>query len=174
MEELILKQLDRYPEMETQDVLKLLYQLEFGCEHIVKDASSASNRLTAEIRTLTAPMENEPLYEIIGEGLCRLNLRVAVQKLTFDEILSLFLACAENKRGTKDGFRARVKEFTRLCDREQLPFEPVEIELFMAGYDLKRCAPLSHSVRYHTLYKPAYRLVSQKQLKDLMKTKREK
>ncbi|MBO2515655.1 MAG: hypothetical protein CW338_00060 [Clostridiales bacterium] len=173
MEQIILQQLQRYPGMEAQDVIKLLYQQEFGAEHLIKDAEAAEKRIASEIRLGQKGIDNEPLYESIGEGLCRLNLRPAAEKLSVQEITGLFLDCAKDARGTKEDFRRRVNELIRLCEQERLPFEPVEIELFMANYDYKRCASLSHSVSYHDAYHPAYRVVKQKQLKDLLKSKRE-
>ena len=173
MEQIILQQMQRYPQMNAQDLIKLLYQQEFGAEHLMKDATAAEKRIESEIAMPQAGIDGEPLYENIGEGLCRLNLRPASKKLSVSEIAALFVACASDARGTKDGFRRRVNEAVRLCEQERLPIEPVEIEILMAGYDYKRCPPLSHSVAYHSAYHPAYRVVKQKQLKDLLKSKRD-
>lgn len=174
MEDVLLQQLSVYPASQAQDIVKLLYQIEFGCEHIVKDARSAENRLRSEIDLLGEARVNEPVYESIGDGLCRLNLRPALSRLTREEILTLFLHCAQDKRGSKEGFRKRVKQVIALCDQDRIPFDPAELEMFMATYDEKKCPPLSHSVRYHEKYQPAYRLVKQQELKALLKTKRAK
>lgn len=173
MEQIILQQFQRYPLMTAQDVIKLLYQQEFGAEHLMKDAAGAARRIESEIRLGQRGAENEPLYESIGEGLCRLNLRPASEKLSIQEITDLFTDCAGTSRGTKEGFRRRVNEAVRLCEQERLPVEAVDIELFMANYDYKRCPPLSHSVVYHDAYHPSYRVVKQKQLKDLLRSKRD-
>lgn len=169
MEDIILEHLNRYPHMEIQDIIKLIYQAEFGCEHLIRDKGMAAQRLHAELAGCGAKKPGEPLYESIGEGLCRLNLRPAREKLTEDEIQQLFFACALQQRGDKAGFARRIKDLYRLCEKDHLPFDPAELDLFMATYSLKKCQPVSHSVRYHTLYAPSYRIVSQKQLKDLLK-----
>ena len=172
MEDTILRHLELYPHCEMQDVIKLVYQAEFGCSHLMKDRQTAERYLNSELDHCGEPRENEALYEPIGEGLCRLNLRPALKKLSREEILMLFIHCASQKRGSSDGFRSRIRQLYKLCETERIPFEPVEIDVFLSTYSMKRCTPLSHSVRYSTLYHPAYRLVNQKELKDLLKARR--
>ena len=172
MEDILLSYLADHPESDPQDLIKLLYQMEFGCEHIVKNADTARRNLESELSVLGKPLPGEGLYEPIGEGLCRLNLRPASSKLTADEILSLFLDCATSSAGTKTGFLNRIETLIRLCEDERISFDPIEIEIFMAGYDRHRCTPVHHSVRYHEAYQPAYRVVRQYQLRQLLKTKR--
>ena len=173
MEDILLAQLSSHPHSEARDLIKLLYQMEFGCEHLLKDVKTAAKYLNEEMDGNTEPLNGEPLYESIGEGLCRLNLRPAAGKLTREEILSLFTECAAEKRGTKEHFLSRVHEAVSMAEEERIPFDPVEIEIFMAGYDEKRCAPLHHSEQYRSLYHPSYRLVLQHRLKALLKKKRQ-
>ena len=49
MEQIILQQMQRYPQMNAQDLIKLLYQQEFGAEHLMKDAAAAEKRIESEI-----------------------------------------------------------------------------------------------------------------------------
>ncbi len=78
----ILKEhLARYPKMQPQDVVKLLYQNEFGPGHLVSDRTSCIERLEAEaakVREDTAAKvrqdETVPVIEDIGNGLARVNL----------------------------------------------------------------------------------------------------
>lgn len=173
MEDVLLSQLSSHPHSTAQDLIKLLYQMEFGCEHLIRDQKTAAKRLFDEMDQNAAPLPGEPLYESIGEGLCRLNLRPAAFKLSREEILSLFCGCAAEKRGAKEHFLRRVREAISLSEDDRIPIDPAEIEIFMAGYDEKRCAPVHHSDLYRESYQPSYRLVLQHQLKALLKQKRQ-
>ena len=60
LEDILLQHFERYPQMEPQDAVKLIYQQEFGPEHAVKDAKKALIMLKQEMDALT-PKPGEPL-----------------------------------------------------------------------------------------------------------------
>ena len=57
---LIDSHLERYPRMQIQDVYKMLYQGEFGVQHILHNPDAARNYLTAELEQVTADSSIQP------------------------------------------------------------------------------------------------------------------
>ena len=52
LEEVLSEHINRYPKMQIQDVVKLIYQNEFGGEHLVKDANESLIKLEQEVDLL--------------------------------------------------------------------------------------------------------------------------
>ena len=70
---LICDALERYPDSEPQDIVKLLYQREFGPAHAVSDPQAALERLREEYAN--AHQEEGLPCEYIGGGYVRLDLK---------------------------------------------------------------------------------------------------
>ena len=163
----------RYPAMQAQDAVKLLYQMEFGPGHLIRDEKKALADLRSEMAALTAsPLPGEPLYEPIGNGLCRLNLRPCKAKgIPLEDILRLFAETANGTQGDKKKFSAGIHVLQKLAEEDETPFEPVLLDIFLAKYP-KSCPAVHHSDAYRLAYQPAYRVVSQRKLKDYLKALR--
>ena len=171
LEDILLQHFERYPQMEPQDAVKLIYQQEFGPEHAVKDAKKALIMLKQEMDALT-PKPGEPLYESIGNGLCRLNLRPCKAKgIPLEDILRLFAETANVTQGDKKKFITGIHVLQKLAEEDETPFEPVLLDIFLAKYP-KSCPAVHHSDAYRLAYQPAYRVVSQRKLKDYLKALR--
>ena len=171
--DILLAHFERYPRMEAQDAVKLIYQQEFGPGHLIKDEGKCLKTLEAEMAEL-APDGKEALYEPIGNGLCRLNLRPCLQRgIPAADICRLFCDTAKAVTGDKKRFWQGVRVLQELADAEETPFEPVLLDLFLARYP-KTCPAMHHSEMYRRLYHPAYRVVSQKRVKDYLALRREK
>ena len=138
----------RYPEMQTQDCVKLLYQSEFGGGHLLTDPDAALARLRAELETRPRPADVPPV-EPIGGGLARLHLwAVEAHRLQPETVLGLFrLACAP--RGSMDGL---LEKLARL--EEAFP----EMRGDVAAYRAAGCPAVHHSAAFRKAYAPAYRL----------------
>lgn len=172
LENVLLEHFAAYPHMQLQDAVKLVYQHTFGPGHMIKDARRAALMLQQEMDSLT-PGRKEPLYESIGNGLCRLNLRPCMEKgIDSQFILRLFLEAAQTTTATKKEFRQNLRVLQKLADEDETPFDPVELDLYMIQYEEKGYPAVHHSEAYRAEYAPAYRVVVQKKLKDALKALR--
>ena len=157
--------------MEPQDAVKLIYQQEFGPEHMIKDAAKSLAALKMEIAQLQSSGAKEPLYESIGNGLCRLNLRPCRDRgIPAEDVNRLFVETAQGMEGDKKRFRQGLRALQKLAE-EETPFDAVELDLFLARYP-DSCPALHHSVTYRLAYAPAYRIVAQKKLKAYLAGRR--
>ena len=76
IEGILLTHFERYPRMEAQDAVKLIYQQEFGPEHMIRDAAKALEKLRQEMdgltpgkHTLTLTIDNNKLHDISVDNL---------------------------------------------------------------------------------------------------------
>ncbi|MBR3106261.1 MAG: hypothetical protein IKH30_03630 [Clostridia bacterium] len=172
LEDILLQHFDKYPQMQPQDAVKLIYQQEFGPGHLIRDERKALAFLQQEMAGAGEPLPGEALYESIGNGLCRLNLRPCKAKgIPAEDILRLFTETANGTQGDKKRFTAGIHVLQKLAEEDETPFEPVLLDIFLAKYP-RTCPAVHHSAAYRMACQPAYRVVSQKRLKDYLKTLR--
>jgi len=141
----------RYPQGNLQDLVKLIYQNEFGSGHFVPDEVAALTRLQDEIKGIAHASGD--LFERIGNGLVRLNLKTLGDVLPAQTVNRFFVLTSNKKWGSLEGFEAKLRileEFSSGSDL--LPFLE---EYKAAGYP-----PMSHSQSYRDNYDPHYRVVS--------------
>ena len=172
IQDVLLEHFARYPLMEPQDAVKLIYQHVFGPEHMMRDKEKALAFLRQEMAELQAPRAGEALYESIGGGLCRLNLRpCAARGIPAEDICRLFLETADGMTGDEKRFRPAIHALQELAEAGETPFEPVLLDLFLVRYPHKPQA-VHHSEAYRRAYAPAYRVVSQKKVKEYLRERR--
>ena len=173
LEDILLQHFAAYPRMWPQDAVKLIYQQEFGPEHMIADEKKALENLKQEMAGLGPSLPGEALYESIGNGLCRLNLRPCVDRgIPAEDICRLFTETARGMQGDKKRFWQGVRVLQKLAEEEETPFEAIELDMFLAHYPQSAPA-LHHSPAYRTAYQPAYRLILQKKLKDYLARRRQ-
>ena len=169
----LLTHFDRYPLMRPQDAVKLIYQQAFGPEHLIRDAGKALAMLRQEMDGLEADA-GETLYESIGNGLCRLNLRACMARdIPAEDICRLFVETAACVTGDKKRFLQGIRELKKLAENEETPFDAIDLDVFLASYP-PSCPPVRHSDAYRTAYRPAYRLALQKKVKDYLADQRQR
>ena len=157
-----------YPAMRPEDAVKLIYQNEFGPGHMVDDEGKCLARLKKEMAALS-PWKSEPLYESIGGGLCRLNLRPCdARGIAPEDIHRLFRDTAGSIQGDQKRFLKKLKELTAMAGADEAPFSSAELDYFLILYRERGFPAISHSDAYRAAYRPAYRVVLQKRLKDYL------
>lgn len=151
-----------YPIMGIQDVLKLLYQSEFGCGHLIKEKSENYLRLIDEWNEVEASSD-EALFEEIGDGYARFNIKAAKQLgVSIELFQKIFLKSAEIASGSINGFYEKVKVFIELCEENIFLFSAKEVKEFLCDWEIGGQPLFSHSQEYRKLYNPAYRVVTKK------------
>ena len=135
--------------------MKLIYQQEFGPGHFIKNEKKALEFLRQEMAGVGEPLPGEALYESIGNGLCRLNLRPCKAKgFPLEDILRLFAETANGTQGDKKKFIGGIHVLQKLAEEDETPFEPVLLDIFLAKYP-KSCPAVHHSDTYRLAYRPA-------------------
>lgn len=146
----------RYPLMDIQDSVKLMYQHEFACRHIIKDPIAAYAYLSEEYSSLR--QQEAPLLEDIGGGLCRINLRaLEANGITVTDVFRWMGRTAESRIGDKQRFIASLDLLWE--EGEPYSYELERVERFLAEYSRADYPALHHSTRYKAAYSPAYRVI---------------
>ncbi len=168
IEDILLWHFSMYPQMEPQDAVKLIYQQAFGAEHMIKAPEKSLAMLKTEMAGLQKGPVKEPLYEPIGNGLCRLNLRPCKERgIPAEDINRLFLETAQSFERDKRLFHKGMAALKQLAEDCETPFSALDLDIYLIGYPQKPAA-VHHSPRYREAYAPAYRVVVQKKLKKYL------
>lgn len=152
---------DRYPLMGPQDYGKLIFQSEFGAEHMIADEEQVRAFLLKEWEGI--PMDSSPKsVEDIGGALCRFPLSDCTSLEAAELLAKLFLLTAQT-RG--------VQNPDGLSNPNGLPDTLVEklgqaIQLGIPGMEEwaeawmgQGCPAIHHSDIYRDAYHPHYRLL---------------
>lgn len=140
----------RYPEMEMQDYGKLVFQSEYGPEHLVTEKQSVLSFLQEEMAELpsdAAPKNIEP----IGGGLCRFPLSFCKSETELEMLAELFFLTAQEYRGAAEGLSDKIAELQKLS----VPGK----EEWLKEWKEKGYPPVHHSPSYREAYHPHYRLL---------------
>lgn len=159
---LVSEHLARRPAMQVQDIYKLLYQAVRGPEHLVTVPAEFAARLRAEWEAVSAD-DSDPLLESIRPdgSLVRANLRT--WKARGGDLDVLAKVCLQTVRyawGTAEDLRQAWSAFVEICRADSaMPYSLSEVLAFSRWLEEQSYPVVHHSERYHTLYRPAYRLV---------------
>ncbi len=160
MREYILEHLERYPMMEIPDVVKLLYQSEFGGGHIIKDPESSLKRLERECREYAG--ERNPLkWERIGNYMGRLFLGGVTDHLSLETVNRLFVNTAQKVNSSPEALEKKLAQLMQMSEQESIPFGYEELKTWLDGYRAKGYPLIHHSDVYRKLYHPSYRVISE-------------
>ena len=142
----------RHPLALLQDWFKLIYQSEFGAEHLVTDREKCLAYILSELEE--DKNTSLPVFEDIGGGIRRINLSAAVGSgITAGEICDGFMRAAQITTGTEEGFR---KKCLVLASSGYFPEE--EVTEALEKYIAAGLPPMHHTEVYRAAYSPHYRL----------------
>lgn len=149
-----------YPGLEIEDLVKLLYQSEFGCGHLIDEEERFCEALCAEREGLVESSRLLSQVEPIGGGYSRVHLAALPKSLKNSTLARLCALSAEKNHGTAEGFLQRLKWVPGLIEEQKLPIAARRWNRFIEQYSEKGCPPLHHSERYRALYAPHYRVLA--------------
>lgn len=141
LQEIIAQHCAKYPGMQVQDVVKLTYQNEFGCEHLLTDAAQC----LASIQEEQKAAQPDVPYMLIGNGLCRLHLSCGLKPET---ICAMVLHTAHTHHGAMERFLKKL----------MLVESRFGVDCLQA-YRAEGCPSVHHSNVYRDMYHPSYRVV---------------
>ena len=163
LQQALLEEYRSHRPLRPEDLLKMVYQNEFGCGHLIDDPQHALSRLIAEEAALTVEGRKGANFTPIGNGLARLHLR-AVRKLGLHitTLHRFFLLSAREERGSEEMFLAKAGCLRELCYRDFFAFSAEEMGRLIEEWKENGCKPFSHSPLYRRAWNPAYRVVEQR------------
>ena len=159
LEKILMEHGARYPKMQPQDAVKLIYQNEFGGGHLIADEGRCIAYLLAEYRA-TPQRADIPLREALGNGICRVMLgALDAHGYAPEQLGADFIRGAQAHRGNMDAFLTKLDALRRVTGRGVLSFDEAALEAYLEAYIATGCPAVSHSEEYRQAYAPAYRVI---------------
>ena len=171
-------QMNMHPSIQPQDIVKMCYQATFGAEHLLADEDSAKRYFYEEYDELLPAMD-EPLYEMISEDVCRMNMRPwKASGMPAEWLFRMFAGTASvsalgqeqsiKSRAEKEMlFWERIDDVNNWMHQTQSAQSPEQWEVYISVYKEKGAHAVHHSAIYREHEFPAYRIVNKKYIKLL-------
>lgn len=147
----------KYPQSTAQDYVKLLYQAEFGCEHIMGDF------VLGYIESELPQSDNldTTLIEPISDEYCRVHLSEYKRK-GYSAATIAHCMKAVKSNGSIEHLQQMLGEFVSLVEQGAIPLSLSETNNFVTEYTEAGCPPVHHSQVFRDKYHPHYRVVYRK------------
>lgn len=157
-------QLRKYPKMQPQDAVKLVYQHVYGNGHMVKERESSLNFIKKEYETVCFSHQGEDLSHIeyaedIGNWYARMNLLAIKDTEELASLNDVFIASANLGGGNQEYFLSRLYFLVELADNGLFEFDGDAMRDYLSQYEKEGYPIVSHSGRYKEFYDPAYRVI---------------
>jgi uridine kinase len=156
--------------MDIRDMVKLIYQSEFAGGHLVKNGDDSLRRLKDEIEHLDksgySVRKDNVLFENIGNGLCRLNLRKLRESgISIETVNRFFINTSNSISGSIPGFEKKLRVLRQCCENRELPYSVEQLDTFIHEYSKNGYPAIGHSEEYRKEYSPSYRVVKEEYCK---------
>ena len=160
--EILALHIEKYPQMQPQDVGKLFYQRHLGPGHLIADPDKALDWLTQEWETTASSGETEPTP--LGEDYVRVPLGMIKHRHELKALHRMMLAPAEVPPSDNVALQAELEALGASADELLLPFNAKKFSRWLAGYLAQKLPLVRHTEIYRETYQPAYRVVSKQYL----------
>jgi hypothetical protein len=160
-QQILARQMTRYPRLAIQDLYKLIYQAALGAEHAVPDVAAAQEWLARELSQLGAGPP-EPIVDTISPDGCIVRVHLRPYMAAGGDpgaLLTAFVRTAQEHGGTGEQLRRYWSYAVRLAAMGGLPFNQTDLLSFWAGVEAQGLPVVHHSAGYRDAYKPAYRVI---------------
>ena len=161
LKQIIFEHLKRYPKQELQDILKMLYQNEFGPKHLASNEIESFKSLSKEIQSITFD-SNAELFEDIGYNALRLNLKAIPHGTDLNYINKIIVKSANDFCGTNEKLVIKFGLLVVMAENKEIPFDIERVRDETNAFARNGFKPISHSDIYKQSYSPAYRVISKK------------
>ncbi|MDR0943902.1 MAG: ECF transporter S component [Ruminococcus sp.] len=162
IKELAASQLSLYPKAQSIDILKAIYQNEFGAGHMISDPAVCLKMIEDETAELEkkGDIKTGDYVEHLGNGLARLHLRAILQTgISAQTFAKIFMFTAVRPRGNRENFLRKVKLLEKLCKDKTLKFSEESIVSAVSMWEAGGGGLFRHSDIFRENYHPAYRVV---------------
>lgn len=140
----------KYPLMEIQDAVKLIFQSEFGPGHLIENTEAAKNWLIKEIEQTK---DEQPEIIELSDHLVRLHLGHMSEKHA-ELILDAMIETAHEVKGSMEKLYQKLDIL-----KEMNHYSLNEIDDYLRQYLSGKSLVVSHTDKYRDLYHPHYRVL---------------
>lgn len=157
VEDILLEHYQKYPQMELNDFIKLIYQNSFGPRHMHNPSKEdVLKYLDEEIKVVTNETE---IIEDIGDGYVRVYLS---KETNMEKISNNFFNSMAEDTYTETNIRIfyrKINVLTKLIKKGSIKLPKKESINYIKEYLSNGINPVRHSKTYNEFYKPHYRVI---------------
>lgn len=159
--ELLMSHYNKYPQLQTQDIFKFLYQSSFGCEHMVQEFDGVEERILKEYENSTIKKEIS-LVERLDGAYSRVDLAYLSKGLSAATLAKLFLLSAKTEIEGRPVLESKLEVAKCLAKENLLPFSTEELENEIIRWQADGYPAVRHSDVFRKQYCPTYRVIADK------------
>ena len=157
---LLLCHFDSYPQLQPEDIFKYIYQSAFGCEHLIEDESTALKHILNEY---DASLNNNPsLTEKLCGACSRVHLSWLNKGLFAKTLAKLFYLSSKAEAVGESLLLQMLDVAQELIKLEATHIRYNDFSDKLYEWKNKGYPALHHSEAFRGIYKPAYRVISDK------------
>ena len=157
IEDILLEHYQKYPQMELNDFIKLIYQNSFGPRHMHNPSKEdVLKYLDEEIKVVTNETE---IIEDIGNGYVRVYLskETNIEKM-YNDFLNSMIEDTYTETNIRVFYR-KLNILTKLIKKGSIKLPKKESINLVNEYLSNGINPVRHTKIYNELYKPHYRVI---------------
>ncbi len=174
LEIIILKHKEKYPLMQIEDFIKLIYQNEFGGGHLITNKNDSLKFLIEEFNNIKDYSESLKIEEI-GNNIIRVPLTLIPKLgLSLKEFNDVFVESCNKIVGNNNNYIEKLKILQNMTKYHTFNFSSDELNIFIENHIKLGCPMISHSLLYKEAYNPSYRIIRKEKLEDLTACKKMK
>ncbi len=162
---LLINHINQYPLVQIQDIVKFLYQGEFGPKHMIGTENKSFQFLKDEYKSIDDCLETI-MSENLGNDLVRLHLNSLDQNM-ISLVNKFFIQTAHNMQGDIEVFKSKLRLFKDMCRDDALPFHALEVDNYLKRYQEEGYRAIHHSDIFKKSYHPSYRVIDNNYLSTL-------
>ncbi|MBR0384966.1 MAG: helix-turn-helix domain-containing protein, partial [Erysipelotrichaceae bacterium] len=148
----------KYPNMQPQDAVVLIWQNEYGCPEETSDSTETLRQLEKEYAEIPHGFGAE--YEDIGNGLIRINLNnLDIKHYSLAQLNDDYRHSCGAVKGERERFLAKLEILKEMTEEGVMPFVPAKLNSYLNDYAKAGYPPVGHSEIMLDYYRPAYRVV---------------
>lgn len=150
-----------YSQMEIRDLLKLIYQSEFGGGHMITDKEKSLEWIKSEYKFMQEQNwpERNVICEDIGGDMCRVYLNALGKGLSEETLNEMFVQSANIKKGTVGELETKLEQFLDVCNEDWCNWDLQEAAEKIGEWKAQGYPAVHHSQSFRDNYFPAYRVI---------------
>lgn len=163
-ESLIMMHVTQYPDMQVDDIYKMVYQGIMGPGHLGSNPEKILEYINQEISRIESSQQENLIENISPDSeYVRINLkRFKSEQLSPDTLAVIIVKSGCNAPEKLKRFITIWSYVEELVEAERLPIDKTNFQIFNRFVVENNYPVIHHSKKYLQQYSPAYRVVSQK------------
>lgn len=146
-----------HPQLCAKDIIKFLYQGEFGCGHLIPSYADAYQRFCTEWDSVKTCSDD--VFEPLNNNFYRVNLGAAkAEGISMSLVLRMFFSSAL-VCGNKTDLAAQLDYVLSMAENEEIKIDAKAFQKEMDEYKAADMPLMSHSAAYAKHYNPSYRVI---------------